>query len=371
MIRRHDLVALCAAATLGAAGCSHEEPYQKPPTPVQVGEVQRRPSERGLRYSAAIEPARRVDLAFRVGGYVTRLAQIDGHVIQEGDVVRAGTSLASVRSDDYDVKVRQAQATLAEAEAARRAAAQAFARAQTLYAANSLTRPELEQAQAAVESIDAKIAAARAVVREAELAKGDAELAAPISGVVLKRLIEVGSLVGPGTPGFVLADTRNVKIVIGIPDTMLPRFVVGTQQRILSEALPDRRFEGRVTNVSPAADPRTRLFEAELTVPNGDAALKPGMIATVDVDGGAAGAPAEAISVPLSAVIRPPGEREGYAVVVVEETNGTPTGRVRRVRLGELMGNDVVVVDGLKQGERIIVQGAALVADGERVNPTR
>lgn len=371
MIRRHHFLKFWVAVVLAAAGCSHEQPYQKPPTPVQVGEVQLRPAPRALRYSAVIEPARRVDLAFRVGGYVTSLARVEGRVIQEGDIVSAGTTLASLRAEDYDVKVRQAQATLAEADAARRAASQTLARAEKLYASRSLTKPELEQAQAAAQSIDAKMGAARAVIREAELAKGYAELTAPITGVVLKRLIEVGSLVGPGTPGFVLADTRSLKVVIGIPDTMLRHFVVGTRQRVISDALPDRAFEGRVTNVSPAADPHTRLFEAELTVANADGALKPGMIATVDVGAAPGESPADAISVPLSAVIRPPGERDGYAVFVVEDENGGATGRLRHVRLGELMGNDVVVVDGLKRGERIIVQGAALISDGERVNPTR
>jgi len=367
--RRHCVVALWTAAA-ATAGCSGEAPYEKPPTPVQVAEVQRRPTVRSLRYSAAIEPERRVDLAFRVGGYVTRLATVDGHTIREGDVVTAGTVLAAVRADDYDVRVRQAQAALAEAEAARGAAAQALARAEGLYEARSLTRPELEQAQAAAESVDAKVAGARALVREAELARGDAELAAPMTGVVLARLIEVGSLVGPGTPGFVIAVTRDVKVVIGIPDTMLPRFVIGTRQHILSEALPDRRFEGRVTNVSPAADLRTRLFEVELTVSNEDAALKPGMVATVDIGSGSS-EPAEVLVVPLSAVIRPPGAPDGYAVVVVQEVDGSATARLRRVRLGELMGNEVVVVEGLQPGERIIVQGAPLVADGERVNPAR
>ena len=371
MIRRHHLVNLWGAVFLAAAGCSHEQPYEKPPTPVQVGDVQLRPAPRALRYSAVIEPARRVDLAFRVGGYVTSLARVDGRAIQEGDVVSAGATLASLRAEDYDVKVRQARAALAEAEAARRAASQTLARAEKLYASRSLTKPELEQAQAAAESIDAKMGAARAVIREAELAKGYAELTAPITGVVLKRLIEVGSLVGPGTPGFVLADTRSLEVVIGIPDTMLRHFVIGTRQRVISDALPDRTFEGRVTNVSPAADPHTRLFEAELTVANADGALKPGMIATVDVSAAPVKSLAEAISVPLSAVIRPPGEADGYAVFVVEEESGGAIARVRRVRLGELMGNDVVVAGGLTRGERIIIQGAALVSDGERVNPAR
>jgi RND family efflux transporter MFP subunit len=198
-------------------------------------------------------------------------------------------------------------------------------------------------------------------------------LRAPLSGVILKRLVEVGTLVGPGSPGFVLADTRTVKVVVGVPDTLLAAFPAGATETVRTDALPDRRFEGRVTNVSPTADPRSRLFEVEITVANADGALKPGMVAAVEVvrHGQPDQARTDALVVPLSAVVRPPGETEGYAVFVLREQGDVATAELRRVRLGELLGNDITVVDGLAGTERLIVQGASIVANGERVNPTR
>jgi multidrug efflux system membrane fusion protein len=272
-----------AACVVVAPACGSSEQYDKPLTPVLVEQVGRQSTGRELRYSAVVEPVSRIDLAFRVSGYVTGLAQVNGRAIQDGDPVTAGQVLASVRAEDYDARVTQGQAALAEADAARGAAGQALARAEALYASRSLTRPELEQARAAVESIDAKIGGARALIREAELARGDADLRAPITGLALKRLIEVGALVGPGMPAFALADTRTVKVVIGVPDTMLRRVPAGAVERVRSEALPDRRFEGRISKISPTADPLSRLFDVELTVKNDDGALKPGMVATVDI----------------------------------------------------------------------------------------
>jgi RND family efflux transporter MFP subunit len=364
------IAALVAAIATGA--CRGSESYEKAATPVQIADLGRQTGSEALRYSGSVEPGQRVDVAFRVGGYITELASINGRVIQEGDVVRAGTVLASVRVDDYDAKVNQARAALAEGEAARVAAAAAAARAEDLFKARAATRPDLEQARAQLAAIDARIAGANAVIREAELARGDSSLKAPINGEILKRLVEVGGLVGPGTPGFVMADTSTVKVVIGVADTILSRFKIGATYNVITESLPDRRFTGRVSKISPTADPRSRLFEVELTLPNGDAALKPGMVATVNIGADAAAAPPAQLTLPLPAIVRAPGGGDdAYAVFVVEEVNGAPVARVRPVTLGALVGNAVAVTKGLTGNEQVVIRGAALLTDGERVNPTR
>jgi RND family efflux transporter MFP subunit len=362
--------AVVAAVALSA--CSSSTPNEQPATPVQVADLGRQAGSQALRYSGSVEPGHRVDLTFRVGGYITSLASINGRVIQDGDIVSAGTVLASVRVDDYDAKVSQATAALTEGQATRVAAAAALARAEELFKARALTRPDLEQARAQVAAIDAKITGARALIREAELARGDSGLKAPISGQILKRLVEVGALVGPGTPGFVMANNSTVKVVVGVADTILPRFKTGATHGVITEALPDRRFSGRVTKVSPTADPRSRLFEVELTLPNADGALKPGMVATVDVSTGGDAAPPAQLTLPLSAIVRAPGgAHDAYAVFVVEQGTGGAVARLRAVTLGALVGNAVAVTSGLTGTEQVVVRGAALLTDGERVNPTR
>ena len=368
------LAAAAVMAQVASSACQSEARYEKPLTPVMMTDVRHRAVDQSRRYSAVIEAETRLDLAFRVGGYVSTLATVDGRPIKDGDRVTAGTVLATVRPEDYQARVGQAQSQVADATAARAAATQALTRAETLFASKSLTKPELDQARAAVESIDAKIAGARSLVDEAELSRNDTSLRTPMAGILLKRLVEVGSLVGPGVPGFVLADTRTVSVVIGVPDTTLAMFPIKSVARVYSEALPDRRYDGRVTAVAPAADPRSRLFEVKLTLDNADGALKPGMVATVDVTDRGAGkdaAAAEPLVVPLSAVVRAPGGGEGYAVFIVEQHEGVSTARLRAIQLGRLLGNEITVISGLNGTERVITQGASIVADGERVNPTR
>lgn len=369
--RTFRFVAVALTAASVAAGCAEEQPYEKPLTPVRVQVADRASRVPGVRYSASIEPDTRVDLAFKAGGYIQEIAQVNGREIQDGDRVTRGMVLARIRPADYEEKVKQARSQLAEAEAAAAPTKQAYDRAVQLFEAKSLTRPELEKAQAAWETVQAKLAGARALVQEAENARGDTALIAPIDGIVMKRLIEVGSLVGPGVPGFVLADTSAVKVVFGAPDTMLHRLRVGMMQTVRSEAVPGRDFDGRITKIAPAADPRSRVFDVELTIPNRDGALKVGMVASVQLNApdapAAAGAQPAAVTVPLSAIVRSRTASDGYAVYVLEERDGGAVVRLRDVTLGDMVGNEVGVVNGIRPGERIVVSGATIVTDGEQV----
>jgi RND family efflux transporter MFP subunit len=353
-----------------AGGCAQSEPYEKPLTPVRVQAVAHSAAADGVRYSASVEPNTRVDLAFKAGGYIQSLATTGGRKIQDGDRVSRGMVLARIHTTDYAEKVKQARSQLAEAEAAAAQINQAHARATQLYQARSITKPEYEQAEAALATINAKLAGARALVQEAENAQTDTALVSPIDGIVLKRLIEVGSLVGPGSGGFVVADTASVKVVFGAPDTMLRTLKSGDVETVTSEAVPNREFQGRITKIAPTADPRSRVFDVEITIPNRDGALKVGMVAVVQLGPPAGPSPAAAtaggLAVPLSAIVRSR-DKAGYAVYVVEEAGGAPVARLRTVVLGDMLGNQIAITGGVRAGERVIISGGTIVNDGEHV----
>jgi RND family efflux transporter MFP subunit len=354
-----------------AAGCAKEAAYEKTLTPVRVKVADRAAGTPGVRYSASIEPNTRVDLAFKVGGYIQELARFNGRDIQDGDHVTRGMFLARVNPADYEEKVKQARSQLAEAEAAATPTKQAYDRATQLFRTKSITKPELEQAQGAWDTVQARLSGARAVVQEARNALNDTALTAPLDGIVVKRLIEVGSLVGPGVGGFVLADTSSVKVVFGAPDTMLHRLHTGMTETITSEALSGRIFHGRITNIAPTADPHSRVFDVELTIPNQNGALKVGMVATVQLgtqtDSADAETDAAGVAVPLTAIVRSKTHPEGYAVFVLEDKDGGTVVRLRDVTLGDMIGNQIDVVSGVSAGEKVVVSGATIVSDGERV----
>ena len=132
------------------------------------------------------------------------------------------------------------------------------------------------------------MAATGAQVKEARIALEDTKLKAPTAALVLKRKVEVGDLVNSGTVGFTLANTEDVKVVFGISDLMLKHLKLGDQLAVTTEALRGRAFRGLVTAISPSADPKSRVFDVEITIPNPDQNLKVGMIAAVAVATGQA-----------------------------------------------------------------------------------
>lgn len=365
------LMVVCLLAVVFlTAGCSGEQSSKKTPTPVRVQVVEERSGMEGFRYSASILPYAQVNLAFKVGGYVQEILQVKGadgkmRNIQEGDTVPKGTVLAKVREADYMAKLSQAKSQLADAQAAFTKANADFRRASNLFKTESITEKDFDTAKARHEETQAKVAGASARVDEAQIAFNDASLKAPMSLLVLKRNIEVGALVGPGSTGFVVADTSSVKAKFGVPDMILEAMRMGSAQTVTTDAFAGREFKGIITSLSPSADPHSRIFDVEITIPNRDGRLMAGMIVSLEVAGTKLRKPMTVV--PLNAIVRPRDNPAGYALYIIEEKEGRHLARQRTIKIGEVFGNMIAVTEGVKKGDRVIVTGATLIVDGDEV----
>lgn len=375
-------------------GCDKVESYEKPLTPVKIWTVEQQYTTIGAaRYSANIQPESEVDLAFKVSGYIDLIARSSGRTIQAGDSVTKGALLARIRDTDFSARVKQARAlldeaiasqTLAESQLAEARAAQAnvkdeLDRAERLFATESLVKPEydaiktrfavgearVEAGKAHLSMARAKADAARAQIEEAENLLSNCELRAPVSGIILRRSIETGSLVTPGSQAFTMADIDSVKVVFGVPDVETPNLKLGSTLIVTSEALKGASFRGRLAHISPSADPKTRIFDVEVSIPNPGHRLKVGMVVSLQVAGQAVSKPV--ISVPLSALIQLTEKDAGYAVYTIAERDGKSIAQLKRVTIGAPMGDMIAVTGGIDAGERIIVSGATLISDKEPV----
>jgi len=359
---------LVAANILTGAGWANGA--EKPPTPVRVQAVGISPVELGQRYSATIAPYEQVAMSFKVGGYIREILQIrgvDGRLrnAQQGDTVKKGTVLARIRESDYIVKVNQAKSQLAQTEASYLKATQDWERATNLFATQSMIKPDYDTAKARLDETQASVEGARAQLAEAQLNLEYCALIAPIDGMVLQRTIEVGTLVTSGSVGFILADLSRVKVIFGVPDTMLAQLKLGSSLPIVTESIRNVSFPGRITAISPSADPRSRVFNIEVTVPNPKQELKAGMIASLQTAGEK---PSQRVStVALGAIVRSQTDPKGYAVFVVEKGAGKTVARLRDVQLGEVYGNTIAATAGLKPGEQVVVTGGTLLRDGDPV----
>jgi multidrug efflux system membrane fusion protein len=322
-----------------------------------------------VRYSASIVPYSQVDLAFQSGGYIDHVRQVKSasggmRNVDQGDFVWKGTVLAVVREQSYHDKLQQANAQLSRAQAEYEKAKLSFDRVSALYGSQSATKPDLDSAKAQLESTTAAVSGGKADVSEATTALGYCSLQAPFDGWIVKRSVDTGSFVGLATNGFTIASTQTVKAVFGLPDTAVGRVKLGQRLNISTDAL-SQQFAGRITAISPAADPKSRVFSVEVTIPNSSNQLKSGMIASLAIQGESF--EKSVLTVPLSAVVRNPQSSDGFAVMVAQGDSEIESVRLRPVALGDVYGNMIAANNGIHSGERVVTTGVSLVKDGDSV----
>ena len=364
-----ELLAIITAAAVTLVGCVKATSEQPTLVPVRVTEVQTIDTGTANIYSANIEPYQQVDLSFKSNGYLASILQVrdaGGHMrnVDQGDYVTKGTVLATVQQDDYQQKLEQAKAQLARAQAENERAKLSFGRISALYAVGAATKPDYDDTNAQVQATQASVDNGKASVAEAEIALGYCELRAPFDAWVLKRNVDVGTLVGPATNGFTLADTRSVKAVFGVPDTAVGGIKPGSPESVTTEAMPGA-FSGHVTSVSAAADPKSRVYSVEVRIDNPGNRLKSGMIASISIGGGRKIQRVNAV--PLTAVVRSPDNPNGFAVFVAEGTGDTVRVHTQDVKLGDTYGNLIAVLEGVNLKDRVVTSGTNMIKNGDEV----
>jgi RND family efflux transporter MFP subunit len=361
-------LASVAAIAITQAGCEKAAP-DTPIVPVRTAVVSTIDTGSTNVYSANIQPYQQVDLSFQSNGYIVSIKQVrdaDGHIrnVDQGDYIAQGTVLAVVQKDQYQQKLDQAKASLAKANAEHERAKLSFDRVTILYKAGAATQPDYDDTRAQEQSTQAAVDNANAQIAEAQLALSYCDLRAPFDSWVIKRNVDLGTLVGPATNGFSLADTHTVKAVFGVPDTAIGRIKLGSPQTVTTEALPNP-FNGHVTAISAAADPKSRVYSVEVRIDNPQNLLKAGMIASITI-----GTPSPAggvMVVPISAVVRSPANLNGFAVFVTEGSGDMVKVNTQDITLGNTYGNMIAVESGLQMGQRVVTSGTNMIKSGDKV----
>jgi RND family efflux transporter MFP subunit len=332
-----------------AAGCAKSGP-PAPPLPVRLAPAVALDAARlgtGSSFIGNVKPDRETDLSFKVPGIVELIGPENGADWEQGAAVRQGEVLARLKQADFINAVNQARAR-AELDAKQ------FERARTLLAQGATT-------QQAFDVADANKRASEAALAQAEQALTDSTLRAPYDGVIVMRWVNKDETVTPGKPVLRLGDVRQMSVQLGVPDVVVSRVRVGQPAALTVPALPERDFVGQVSEVGVAAEEGTRLFKVVVKIPNPGGRLKSGMTASV-VLGEDRAASARAVVVPLSALVT---TADGALAVFVVGPDGTA--RERRVKTDDIVASSIVITDGLRAGETVVVVGAGLLYDGAPV----
>jgi RND family efflux transporter MFP subunit len=282
-----------------------------------------------------------VDVAFEVTGKVVNAGP------DEGQSVRAGETIAALDPAAYRLAVEQASAQADRAASDR-----------------DRNRPLLSSGSISAADMDHLESGARQSTAAADLAKkhlADTRLAAPISGIVARRAIEIGATVAPGQPVYTIVDLDPVRVRVGVPEGDVGHITEGAIATVRIPAL-DTSFAGRVSLIGVAADPATRSYTVEISVPNPTRRLRAGMVAETTIT---TKATTSAILVPASAV-RNNGAMKGSTVVYVLDRDAARA-HARRVTTGPARGDSLEILSGLAVNDRIVVAGQQRLRDGSSV----
>lgn len=293
------------------------------------------------------------DLAFRIGGKVSR------RLVEEGQRVKADQPLAELDPQDVRLQLDAARAQVAAAEANLSLVRAERDRYKTLMDRQMVSRSQYDNAENLYRSGEARLNQIKAEFNVSTNQASYAVLRAPQDGVVAKRAVEVGQVVAAGQTVFTIATDGEREVLISLPEQSFGRFKVGQPVSVELWTQPDQRFSGRIRELSPAADPKSRTFAARIAFTSGKVTAELGQSARVFIQT----AEVVALSVPLSAVTA----ENGATYVWVLNANNTL--KKAPVRVGAFGEKTVPVLEGLNASDWVVAAGVHVLHDGQQVRP--
>ena len=320
----------------------YESSTQGQARPVIVQELKETLEPIPIEASGILGSKAEVTLSFKIGGIVESIK------VEEGQSVRKGQLLATLNMAEINAQVTQARKAVEKAE-------RDLLRAKNLHRDSVITLEQLQDLTTLFE-------VAKADLEIATFNQQYSRIVALENGKVLKRFVEVGELVNPGSPIFTLGNTAKDAFVIriGVSDRDIVRLQYADSAQVRFDAYPNRSLKANVSEIAQSADPLTGAFEVELTLSPSSLLLKNGFVGKVDIF------PTHQVSyyrISMNALVE--GERETAQVFLLDSrTNTAKKVQVRPEHIGD--GFFTVLASDL-QGAQVITDGAAYLSNGDKV----
>jgi RND family efflux transporter MFP subunit len=325
--------------------------------PVKVFEVKKQKISEKLFYTGVIEALKNINITPDVGGKIAKI-----HV-EEGEKVLKGQLLAELDTRAIRLQLEQAKAALAVAEANNKDAQRNMERMERLKSEKAVSDQQYEKVKLAYEATEAQLQQARAAVNLAQHSLDVSLMKAPFSGVVASKNAEVGDVINPMMGGFssssgvlTLMDFSRVKIAVDVPHRDIVRIKKGQPAQLRVTAFPDKAFQGRVAIVNLTADPLAKKFKVEVRIDNPDLVLRPNTFGEVTLE---VSTHEDALVIPQKSVL------ESKYVFLVGENNQAQR---REVTLGLQNADLVEIVNGLKEGDLVVIEGNYSLEDGAKID---
>ncbi len=342
------------------------------PVPVEVAAVSQGPIELRRVFSGSLESPARTTIASKVAGRILTVP------LDLSDTVERGAVVATLEPEEFAQVVAQGEADLAVAEARLREARsiaentqREFDRLEQLHADAVVSDSELDAARSAALADAAAVAVAQAQVSRADSVLAAAKLrlgyttirAEWITGdanrVVAERFVEEGETIAEGTPIVSIIELDPILAVMFVSERDYALLEPGQQVNLNTDAYPGRTWSGRISRIAPIFREGSRQARVEVSIPNADSSLRPGMFVRVAA---VLDRVETATIVPESAIT----SREGRSVVF-SLNDAQDTVRMVPVQVGIRDGNSVQIIQG-EVGSRVVTLGQQLLGDGSAVH---
>jgi RND family efflux transporter MFP subunit len=358
-MNRRALVGYAIVATvLAASACGGQGaaggPPQMGPVSVALATIAEHPIDRTTEYVATIRSRRSSEIRPQVEGIITKI------LVQSGDRVQTGAPLMQIDPAKQEATVSSTAAQRAAQEATVRFAQQEYERQKRLFDAGLVSRQALDSAAAALDTAKASLRALEALESEGKVQLQYYRVAAPTDGIIGDIPVRVGDRVTTSTILTTIDESAGLEVYVYVPVERAVSLRPGLRVRLVDDkgaSLADTT----INFVSPQVDNRTQTVLAKAPVPGH--AFRTDQFVRARV----IWATEPTYTVPVLAVSRVNGQ---YFAYVAEKGDKGLVARQRPLKVGELVGNDYVVLDGLKAGDRVVVSGVQRLADGVPITPT-
>lgn len=289
--------------------------------------------------NGTFEPSQELEFPAENSGRVVRV------LVDEGSTVRKGQVLAVIKGDQLSIELQNAQAAYQNALADSQ-------RYENAFKTGGVTKQQLDQAKL-------NLVNAKARLDQSKISYGDASIKSSINGIVNKRNIEPGSVVSPGTILFELVNVSTLKLKVTVTEQQVAGLKVGTEVPVKASVFADKEFKGKISFIAPKAD-ESLNFPVEIEITNNPGSeLKAGMYGSAIFGQGKA--QQQVVTVPRIAFVGGVGNNQ---IFVVNDS----IVKLTKVTAGRIFGDEVEILEGLKEGDEVVTSGQINLQDGTKVS---
>lgn len=326
--------------------------------PVKLFKVKRQQVSEKLNFTGLIEPLKKINITPDISG------KIDKIYVDEGDRVSQGQLLAELDTRAIKLQLNQAEAAVAVAEANYKDAQRNMDRMERLRKEDAVSEQQYEKIKLSFEAAEAQLKQAQAALNLAKHNLNVALMRAPFGGIVAFKNAEEGDVINPMMAGFsptsgvlTLMDFSKVKIEIDVSTNDIARIKKGQKTILKVSAYPKKEFLGRVTLVNLTADPQSKKFKVEIQAENPELLLRPNTFGEVILE---VSTSEETLAIPQKAII------ENQYVFIAEDDTAVK----REIVIGLQNTEMVEILQGLNEGDLIIIEGNYGLQDGAKIEVT-